>query len=217
MGESFDQEFRETLEGAHAEWRPNLMPPGQVLLRAWTETYYQLPRVLSEHALAVGRPVWGFKYPGYSRDMLKATLSLMPRATVIYVFRNLYDALKSAKARRFVTTPAEIEAYCAEWATNLAEAADLAKDERMLFLRYESLVEDREQHLRLLEIATGAENLDASVFEARINTFRGEAEQGFSQSQYIAPAPLTEAERAIVAEKAGAVMAQLYPEARDAA
>ncbi len=217
MGATYDQEFAEALAGTHAEWRPNMMPPGQVMLKAWTETYYQLPMTLSQHALAVGRPVWGWKYPGYSRDMLKALLMLMPRAKVIYVFRNLYDALKSAKARKFVTTPEEIAAYCAEWAQNLAETSAISADERVLFLRYENLVEDREQHVKLLEIATGAEGLDAAVFDTRVNTFKGGEENGFSDSQYIQPAPLTDADRAAVAQHAGEVMAQLYPDTRDAA
>ena len=44
------------------------MPPAAVLTRAWVETWYQTPMVLAEYAASLGRPVWGFKYPGLTRD-----------------------------------------------------------------------------------------------------------------------------------------------------
>lgn len=207
-----DAQYDRALAGKAAEWQPGLMPPSDVMLEAWTATYYQLPVVLQKHAQAAERPIWGFKYPGYGADMIKAVLSFMPKARFVYVFRNLFDVLKSAKARKFVQTPEKVAEFCDQWARNMADLSVLSEDERILFIKYESLLEQPEDHVRLLELVTGAENIDAAVFQIKVNTFAGSREEGHSPDQYIPPAALTEAERAMIHEKAGPVMAHLYGE-----
>jgi hypothetical protein len=209
-GAALDEEFKEALEGRHAAWRPGLSPPSAVLMKAWVETYYQLPQVMAQYADSIGRPHWGFKYPGLSRDAIKAMLQLMPHARVVYVFRNLYDVLKSAKARRFVNTPEETIEFCAQWATNMNEIAPLVGDDRITFLKYEDFVAKRDEHVQFLEQRLGVTGLDVSVFDAKINTFKGAETAGFSPSGYIEPAALSDAERATVSETAGPVLQRLY-------
>ena len=189
------------------------MPPTQVMLKAWTETYYQIPAALADYGTSIGRPIWGFKGPDYARDMLKAFLMLMPKARILYVFRDLAEALKSAKARRFVTTDEEVAAFCAKWATNMREVLDLRADERVLFLKYEDLIADRGRTVAGIETFTGATGLKPGVFDVKVNTFKGDASQGFSPNQYIPPADLSAADRAAIATHAGQVMAALYPTA----
>ena len=206
-----DAEFERALSGDQANWNPGLMPPTQVMLKAWTETYYQIPATLADYGQGIGRPIWGFKGPDYARDMLKAFLMLMPKARIIYVFRDLNEALKSAKARKFVTTDEEVAAFCAKWATNLREVSDLRTDARVLFLKYEDFIADSVGAVTALEAFTGAHGLKADVFEVKVNTFKGDEARGFSPTQYIAPADLTDADRAAIASHAGAVLATLYP------
>lgn len=210
--QSIDSDFERALAGTLTDWRPGLTAPTEVMRAAWIETYYQLPFALSEYSRSVGRPVWGFKAPSYDRDTLKALLALLPNAKVIYVIRNLCDALKSAKARRFVTGEDEIGQFCTDWAGNMREMIDLALDDRVLFLKYEDLLSRPAEHLQLLQLFTGAQDLDARVFDIKVNTFEGSEAEGHSPSQYIAPIELTEAERAIVMAKAGPVLTHLYPE-----
>ena len=209
---SADVDFRRALDGALTDWRPGLTAPTDVMLKAWIETYYQLPFTLAEFSRSVDRPVWGFKVPGFDHDTLKAFLLLMPRARVVYMVRNLCDALKSAKARRFVVDEAGAVSFCSEWAKNVREMIDLALDHRVLLVKYEDLLADTPGRLKQLERFTGAETLDAQVFDLKINTFRGAEADGHSPSQYIAPAELTEAERQIVMAMAGPVLTHLYPE-----
>ena len=212
-GDAADAEFERALSGDQDDWRPGLMPPTQVMLKAWTETYYQIPAALADYGTSIGRPIWGFKGPDYARDMLKAFLMLMPKARILYVFRDLAEALKSAKARRFVTTDEEVAAFCAKWATNMREVLDLRADERVLFLKYEDLIADRGRTVAGIETFTGATGLKPGVFDVKVNTFKGDASQGFSPNQYIPPADLSAADRAAIATHAGQVMAALYPTA----
>ena len=212
-GDAADAEFERALSGDQDDWRPGLMPPTQVMLKAWIETYYQIPAALADYGTSIGRPIWGFKGPDYARDMLKAFLMLMPKARILYVFRDLAEALKSAKARRFVTTDEEVAAFCAKWATNMREVLDLRADERVLFLKYEDLIADRGRTVAGIETFTGATGLKPGVFDVKVNTFKGDAAQGFSPNQYIPPADLSAADRAAIATHAGQVMAALYPTA----
>ncbi len=211
-GPSGDEDFARALAGTLADWRPGITAPAEIMRSAWIETYYQLPAALADYSRSVGRPVWGFKLPGLDRDTLKALLSLMPRTRVVYLIRNLADVLSSAKARRFVATQEETARFCAEWATNVRESIDLAFEKRVLVIRYEDLLAEREDHLRLLEQFTGAQGLDPRVFDLKLNTFEGQAEDGCSPSQYIAPAELTKVERDIVMGEAGPVLTYLYPQ-----
>jgi len=209
-GEAADEDFRLALAGQLTDWRPGLMPPTQVMLRAWVETYYQIPMALAEHGAAIGRPIWGFKGPDYTRDQLKAFLMLMPKARIVYVFRHLRDALRSAKARRFVVSEADAASFCARWATNMREVAELRGDPRVLFLRYENLVADEPANVRMLEAFTGVAGIDPTVFAVKVNTFVGEASEGRSPTQYIEPAALTAADLAAIETHAGRLLEQLY-------
>jgi hypothetical protein len=142
--------------------------------------------------------------------MLRAFLMLMPKARIIYVFRDLNEALKSAKARRFVTTDEEIAAFCAKWATNMREVSDLRADARVLLLKYEELIADPATSTAAVEAFTGATGLKPEVFDVKVNTFKGDEARGFSPTQYIAPSELTDADRAAITAHAGPVMAALY-------
>ena len=209
-GEAADAEFVRAITGDQSHWNPGLMPPTEVMLKAWIETYYQIPAALADFGRSIGRPVWGFKGPDYARDMLKAFLMLMPRAKIVYVFRDLAEALKSAKARRFATTDEEVAAFCVNWATNMREVAELRGDARVLFLKYEEFIADSAAAVAAIETFTGAKGLKPEVFEVKVNTFKGDEGRGFSPTGYIAPSDLSEADRAAIATHAGATMAEHY-------
>jgi hypothetical protein len=209
-GPKLDADFADALAGNLKTWRPFLTAPAAVMQKGWTETYYQLPWALARHSEAVGRPVWGFKFPSYPREMISGLLSVLPRARVVYVFRSLPDVLASAKARRFVTTPEQTAEFCASWAKNLLETSELAQDQRLLFLKYEALLAQPAEHIQLLELFTGVTGIDASELDAKVNTFAGETGAGHSPTQYIAPAELTDQDLALIEEHAGAVMTGLY-------
>lgn len=209
-GRGIDEDFARALAGVLADWRPGLTAPTAVMQRAWVETFYQLPFTLADYSRSIGRPVWGFKTPGFTRDMLRTLLSLMPKARVIYVFRDLHDVLKSAKARRFVVGDESVAQLCADWARNIREVAELDQDQRVLFLKYEDLVGRRGDYVRLLELFTGAANIAPGVFDLKINTYAGQDAHGHSPSQYIAPAELTDKDRAAVIAQGGEVMEHFY-------
>ncbi len=217
MGGVLDADFNSALAGNLDAWRPGLTPPAAIMTKVWVETFYQMPFLLSSHAGSIGRPLWGFKHPSYDRDTIKAMLSFMPQARVIYVFRNLFDVLSSAKARKFVNTRNQTIKFCAQWAKNMNEAAELAQDERILFVKYEDLIQRRADYVRLLEMFTKAENIKVDTFDTKLNTYKGDKAKGHSPVQYIDPAKLTKTDRATVLDEAGPVLTHLYGDLATAA
>jgi hypothetical protein len=210
-GDAIDDAFYLAMAGGLRDWRPGLAPPAGILVKAWSECFYQLPVTLEAFGRTVGRPIWGFKWPACPPDTARAFLTLMPRAKVVYVLRNVADALASAKARRFVTTLEEAARYCADWARSVQDFAAMADDPRLLILKYEDLIADREGAVRVLSAFTEAENIRLSEFDLKLNTFEGSEAEGHSPTQYIAPEPLTRDDRAALEAQAGAAMARWYP------
>jgi hypothetical protein len=206
-----DEDFVFAISGVLTDWRPSLAPPPQVLLRAWTDTYFQLPQALARFGADIGRPIWGFKWPACPIELVTAYLTLMPKTKVVYVLRNLVEALMSAKARRFVNSAAEVESFCIQWAKNAEGALSLHTEGRVLILPYERLLQRREEQVGALAAFTGAAGLRLEAFDVKVNTYRGEMAHGHSPTQYIEPAPLTDDELATVFDKASGPMKAYYP------
>jgi hypothetical protein len=193
-----DAAFWSAIDGTLDEWRPGLAPPAHVTLRAWTDIYYQLPLSLAKFGRSIGRPIWGFKWPACPIEALKTFLTLMPRSKIVYVVRDLEDALKSAKARRFVTTEAQVLEFCNTWTSNLTAVADLKQKDQVMLLRYETLIERRHEQIAALRAFTGATNIRMTEFDLKLNTFAGALEDGHAPDGYIPPEPLDEVEREIL-------------------
>jgi hypothetical protein len=210
--QSLGDAFQRALSGTLEDWRPGLAPPAQVMLEAWVATYYQLPATLSNFGQTIGRPVWGFKLPAYPGASLRAMLLLMPRTQVVYVVRHPADALKSAKARKFVNTPEDAETFCRTWANNLREALAFRDDPRLLWIRYEDLVADKTASLARIGAFAGVEGMSTDTFALKVNTFAGAEADGHSPTQYIAPAPLTRGDIEAVDRHTGPLTRELYPE-----
>jgi hypothetical protein len=213
-GAALDLDFRRALEGSLADWRPGLAPPAEVLRQAWIQIYYTLPRILASFGEAIDRPIWGFKWPACPPTAVKVFMSLLPSAKVVYVTRNPLDALKSAKARRFVTTTPQAAAFCADWSANVEGLLPLRGHPRVLWLSYEDLMADQEGTIARLQGFVGALNMSPDVFGVKVNTFVGDASGGHSPTQYIEPADLTEAEIEALKAHAGAALRPLYPDLR---
>jgi hypothetical protein len=212
-GDAVDEDFCRALIGELKRWQPGLRPPGQVLIDALTETFFQLPQRLAGFGDTIGRPIWGFKWPGCPPETLHLFLALMPQARIVYALRNPADALRSAKARRFVRSTEDAAAFCGQWAQHVTAMAPWADDPRVMVLRYEDLVDrDRAGQMARLQAFTGVTGVRGGEFDLKVNTFEGDERDGHSPLGYIAPEPLTDDDRAVLRAEAGLAMAPHYPE-----
>jgi len=195
-------------------WYPHLLgdAPGFVELFRGA-----LQRCLAFHqaqARAHGRPLWGVKLPTVPVETLRGLRALCPEAKVLYVVRDLLAAARSAKARRFVRTPAELQAFAETWREGVTALESLRDDARVKVLDYEALERREPALLGELEAFTGMRALDPAVLAARVNTWAGAPEKGHAPGQYLAPSEL-DAHELEVLERA--VRCTLAPAARGVA
>ena len=210
VGAATDADFDNALHNRTVDWRPGLLPPSDVLLKAWTSTYFQIPSHLSTFGESIGRPIWGFKKPGFTLSMLKAFRALMPGAKVVYLVRNPLHALASAKARLFVRTHEDVVRFAQDWATNVSEVLVDYSGPHLLLMSYERLESDLDGAIERIAGFTGAVGIDPEVARAKVNTFLGDVKDGHTPTQYIAPARLTSNEIRTVELIAGPVMSAVY-------
>jgi len=198
------------LAGDTARWMPDLSPETESYKTALIRTFYVLPKYTQDYANSIDRPVWGMKRPSLNHQMLSLIMTLLPEARMIFIYRNIIDCLRSAKARGFVKTPEDVVKTCVEWRNNMAAVGRWGEEKRLLLLRYEDLIGDPAGIVPGLGRWAGLENIKLEVMETKVNTWAGEGE-GRSPDQYIPPVDLTEEEMGIVRQEAGAALQRLYP------
>ncbi len=198
------------LNGDTDGWTPNLMPDIDGYLNCWIEMYYKVPQFLQQYSASIGRPVWAVKYPGMDTETILSIRNYFPNSKVIYIFRHVENALMSAKARQFVTTTEEAGGFCLQWRESLLSISEHIADDNILFVKYEDMIAQPREHIAMFEAFTGAQGLQESVFDTKVNTFAGDEDEGRSEDQYIAPEALSDEERQMMETLAGPAIAQLY-------
>jgi hypothetical protein len=200
---------RQVLAGNVNEWIPDLMPDVNGYLAALGRAAFAGVAYCRSYARESGRQVWGFKYPGWQPSTIRLLRTTMPRARFIYVYRDVVDCLKSAKARGLVNSPAEVHEFCRAWAEGLSDALGGDAGEALLLLSYDDLLADRATATERIARFSGADGIDASVLQHKINTRPGEtfAEQ---RDGYTTPSELTGDELQIVERATSAVRVRVF-------
>ncbi len=190
----------DVLGGDVGRWISDLSPP----TAGWLETLEGAALAASRHcrdfAAAQGRPNWGCKLAGWSAQSVDSLLGMLPACRVVYLHRDLGDALRSARAVDLVRDGEGVELFCRAWAEGEALRARLAPEPRFLALRYEELVARPEVALQRLADFAGAPGMDAGVLARRINVDR--ADPRAESPGWVRPAQLSAADQAIVARYA---------------
>lgn len=189
-------------------WSSDLNPDTQAMMLIGFEAFYKTVAVYQQTAQQCGRNRWGVKNPITTPQSIERLHILMPAAKFIFIYRNVFDVIRSAKARRFVNHPIELEQYVMRWTKN-TQAVLNADWPHVMPLRYETLVAEPEPQIARIEQFTGLTGVDRSVMQRKINTFTGPIEQGASPTGYVPPEELTEEEQQCVQRIAGDQMAQL--------
>jgi hypothetical protein len=145
-----------------------------------------------DYALARGRKVWGFKYPGLAPAFLRMLHLVMPQARFVGIRRDLAACLRSAKAQRLVNTPQESQAFCQKWAEGDAFLAQAAAAPGWLVMEYAAIESSPDDFLARLAQFTQAEAMNPSILQTKVNTWQG------AGSAYTTPVLLTPQEEEFV-------------------
>ena len=205
MLESRKQRF---LSGDTEFWSSDLNANPEVAMNIAFECLLKLLNAMQIEAKSHGFDRFGIKNPMLYAGMMDRFQMLIPQAQFIFIYRNPIDVVKSAKARKFITSLDDVADYAENWRDGCVEF--LSKERpNTLVIQYESLTNGGETEINQIEAFTGLTGVKREVLAKKINTFNGSPAQGMSPTGYIDPATLSEDEEKMIVDKAGTVMQQL--------
>lgn len=186
-------------------WSSDLWPDCEKFMLLIYDAFYNAAMLYEQSSRQYGFSRWGIKNPLLNLNMMNNLSVLMPGAKFIFIYRNLFDVVRSAKARGFVKTPQDFQNLAQQWQQNTAGALNI-KHNNLLQIKYETLVENPAAGIRQIEGFTDIQGIDPSVMERKINTFENSKLEGTSPTGYVAPEDLTPAETDILRKQAQAAL-----------
>jgi len=198
---------RQFLSGQVEGWTSNLWPDTGAFANALCEGFYKAIMVYEQCSREYGYARWGVKNPLANPYTIPGLLFLLPHTRFVFIHRHLFDAAKSAKARKFINTEQELIQFAALYQRNMHAVLNTPR-EQTLIIKHEDLVAEPEPVLSRLERFAGVQGIDRSVMDRRVNTFPGTKEQGRSNDGYIEPEALTDREKSLLVEHARPTLQQ---------
>jgi hypothetical protein len=184
------------------QWIPTLMPEIPEYLNAIGRAAFSGIAYCRDYAVSLGRPVWGFKYPGWNPATIRLMRTIMPGSRFIIIHRELKDCLKSAKAQAIKFgvnfSKPEVEEFCRSWHDNRDYLLSIDDEATVLSLQYDDLI--REPHATLTKLAdfTGLDNMNPDVLNHKVNTWSGSDSPVQSKDGYRAPVELDDSDWQII-------------------
>lgn len=192
-----NRQLKAVLEGDVNDWIPDLMPEIDGYLQVHQNAFLSIIKYFEDFAKSQGRPIWGVKLPEWNPANLVQLHKMFPASKILYLHRNLEDCVRSARSMDMVINEQEIYQFCQAWKQAGDYAKHQLKGDGCLHLNFEDLVEFPEKTIAKIERFTGAENIDRSVMQAKINTYLDDPKLDIKEV-YLKPSFLTAAELEII-------------------
>lgn len=179
------------MQGDTNDWIPDLMPDIDDYLEALRQGSFAGLECCRQQALLNGRTEWGFKYPGWSPQMMQLLVNTLPETRVIYIYRNLPDCVRSAKTWGEIQDEAGLQQFCAQWVGHRKFMQQWQPASPVLMLSYEALISEPEHTIQQLCRYVAFENVNHDVLRHKINSSAFGVDAGVQRNNYIEPAALT--------------------------
>lgn len=193
-----NRQLKAVLEGDVNDWIPDLMPEIDGYLQVHRNAFFSIINHFEEFAKSHRRPIWGVKLPEWNPANLVQLHKMLPASKIIYLHRNLEDCVRSARSMDMVINEQEIYQFCQVWKQHGEFAKQHLKGDGCLHLDYENLVDFPDKTIAEIEQFTGAENIDRSVIQAKINTYVDDPKLAIKED-YLQPSTLATAELELIA------------------
>lgn len=193
----FADNLERFMQGDANHWLVDLMPDLDAYLAALRDGAFAGLASCRQQALDAGRPIWGFKYPGWPPPLLRLLREELPDTRVIWIHRRLADTARSAKAWHDLSE-AQLRDFCGQWLQHEQAMREWRDDPAVLRLSFESLVQDSETAIARLRAFLPFDRIDAGLLAHRINNQTHGDGAMHGHNHYVPPAPLTAQEQAWV-------------------
>lgn len=191
-------QLEKVLQGNVNNWIPDLMPDIDGYIASYKEMIFSLARHYSSFAERNGKYIWGMKMPEWNPSGLVMMQKLMPEMKIIYIERDLEACVRSAKKIQMVVSLNEIQQFCQTWKQFSHYTKSQFREENILYVKYEDLINEPEKWIKEIESFTGAKNIDLGVMERKINTYSNDHKLEVNADSYLSPAELNEEEIVLV-------------------
>jgi hypothetical protein len=182
------------MQGDTKDWIPDLMPDIDGYLEALRQGAFAGLANCQQYAKNSGRELWGFKYPGWQPHLIRMLFDAIPGTSAIYIFRNLVDCVRSAKAWGGLHSEADTQQFCAQWAGHMTFMQQWQHSNAVLMLSYAELIQKPEQAIERLCNFLPFADLKPEVLLHKINNMTEGVDTRRDHNNYIEPAALTELE-----------------------
>jgi hypothetical protein len=194
----FASSLDRVMQGDANDWIPDLMPDIDGYLEALRQGSFAGLAYCKQHAENNDRQLWGFKQPGWQPHLIRMLFGAMPGTSLIYIFRDLADCVRSAKAWGELHDEAETQQFCAQWAGHMTFMQQWQHSNPVLMLSYEDLLREPMQAIERLRNFLPFEGINIDVLEHKINNMTEGVDTRRDHLNYIEPAALTALETGFI-------------------
>jgi hypothetical protein len=214
-----EYEWNNILEGNHDYWMVGLDLPGEFPGNALIGAVQVYRQNYDAATRAIDKEIWAAKVPKVSfRDVVK-TSDLINDLKCIYIYRNVYDVMKSQKTKGWFRSEADLVVACEEWLANteviaaLKRAAFQNQPTMLHVVQYEDLTENLQDNIEQIEAFTGLSGIKSEVADTKVNTWKPTSRENLEpRVSYEAPQGLARHECELIDKICGERMRELYPE-----
>lgn len=178
-------------------WSNGLLPPSGKMLEAAMSWFEQVMQISQDSAKGMGRERWGYKFPLRIFDDVELFLQLLENCRILFIYRNIYDVVRSYKARGWIKEMKDVGKVSFQWQHNMLQALDF-QHKNFFLLSYEDLVENPEKQITCIEEFLEMSGISRQVMEVKINSWPEKGKEGRSLKAYVAPEKLCEKEEKVV-------------------
>jgi hypothetical protein len=213
------REWADVLKGNVDYWMVGLDLPGDFAKHALVGMIQFYRQHYDEATKLIEKDVWAVKSPTLEFTKIARMADLINDLKCIYVYRNIYEVIRSQKTKGWLTSREKLVEACTEWVTNTQVIAALKKKNfenlpaMLHVIEYEDLVLNLDRNIRAIEAFCGLRGIKPEVAEKKVNTWVEAPENGNSGSAfYQEPAALTTDEIMTIGFVCGNRMQELYPD-----
>jgi len=214
-----DYEWGNVLSGNVDYWMVGLDLPGEFASHALAGAVQFYRQHYDEATRAIDKEVWAAKVPKLAFTDIVKTADLINDLKCIYIYRNVYDVVKSQKSKGWRSSRKELTEVCEEWLANTEVIATLKRNRfenqpaMLHVIQYEDLTRNTEEHISCMEAFAGLRGIRSEVADTKVNTWITKSNTDFEPLiSYAKPRALSLDECRTIDRICGERMRELYPD-----
>jgi hypothetical protein len=212
-------EWDNVLNGNVDYWMVGLDLPGDFAKHALVGAVQFYKQHYDEATSMVNKEIWAVKFPMLEFTRVARIADLISDLKCIYIYRNVFDVIRSQKSKGWISTRQNVIESCLEWVKNTDVVAALKKNDfqnqpaMLHVVQYEDLVLNLDSNLKAIEAFTGLRGIRPEVADTKVNTWITASKEDMAPAvSYREPEPLSPEDVETIRTICASRMDELYPD-----